>query len=66
MEITGDKTSKEWRQVQENLPSLATTEEEESQVDYVKGGNEAGVAREAWGVTRRNRRGIRRYFSTLS
>jgi hypothetical protein len=45
--IIGDKTSKEWRQVQENLPYLPTLEEEENETDHVKGGNEAGVARGA-------------------
>ena len=46
-EITGDKTSKEWRQVQENLLSLTTLEEEEeeNEADHGKGGNEAVVAR---------------------
>jgi hypothetical protein len=45
IEITGEKSSKEWRQVQENLPFLATLEEEENEMDHVKGGSEAGVAR---------------------
>jgi hypothetical protein len=30
-----------------SLTTLGEEEEEESQADYVKGGNEAGVAREA-------------------
>jgi len=47
IEITGVKTSKECRQVQENFPSVTTKQEEENQTDHVKGGNEAGVAREA-------------------